>query len=603
MNHSIQAELRGKLAALSAELDRDLAAVSELVPVRARGEEIERLRRDLERQLERVHQAAIITLVGSTGAGKSALLNALVGKPVALEGTDRPTTRRPVVYAPRDADLTQLLEGLPGEEPDVVRYDLDGSGPWTEQVFVDAPDTNSIALEHRDVVRALADKSDVLLVVLHRQSIVEEASVSFLDAFAGRRELVFVLGRADELTPAARESLLDDLRRLAAERFGAPDAPVVATSARAAQKDPGVPGWSELTEALRGLVRHGVLGGVRRHNALGTAAALQELFAQISVAIADDLRELPGDVERGFATLVERTADEVALRLSLRRADLASLLWGEAAKRWDGPGGWALRAGGLSGLGLGAGLVLARRNPLLAAGAAVGSHAVGKLRESLERRRVSDAGELFPAMSEFEAWYVDALGPARRRAARLTGNTTAFGLPDVAASAERLWPKVADCWNDLVERDLPRAAETSAVGRVRIALDLPVYALGAFVVARAVEGYWTGAFLGIDFLVNTLLLLLAYLFAVRFVCRRVLSLRARALLERVIERSRGVLVAAGSTAEAVSTETRAVLEGLERIAFLETRWRLELAGNGAPRARRPAGRAAIPPRAAPPRPV
>jgi energy-coupling factor transporter ATP-binding protein EcfA2 len=577
MNESIQAELFERLELLSVELEDDLARVADLGAVARRRDRLQRLRADLVRQLERVHEAAVITLVGATGAGKSTLLNALVGKDIAVEGTDRPTTRQPVIYAPRDADLSQLTEGLPGDPPDVVRYDSDRGGPWTEQVLIDAPDVNSIAAEHRDVVRVLSDRSDVLLVVLHRQSVVEEASVSFVDAFVGRRAMVFVLGRADELTADSRASLLASLRELAGGRFEAPDAPVIALSARAARSDPDTPGWRELTDALRGLVREGVLGGVRRHNALGTAAAIGDLFAEFAEEERRELQALPGELEAGLVALAETTSEEVALRLSLRRADLASLLWSETSKRWDGPGGWALRVGGLSGLGLGAGLLVARRNPLLAAGTAVGAMAAGKLRESAERRRVADLGELFPAQSEFESWYIDALGPARRRAARLAGDPTAFGLPDSAAAAECLWPPVADAWNDLVQRDLPRAAEQSAVGRLRLLFDFPVYALGAYVVVRAVQGYWTGAFLGIDFLVNTLLILLAYLFGVRTVCRRALSLRAKRLLDGVIERSRQSMQSAGGAMEKeLAARTTAVVDALERLAYLETRWRMEL---------------------------
>lgn len=580
MSASIQAELSGELVSLLAELDRDLAAAAPLTALARRRERVETLRADLDRQLERVHRAAVVTLVGATGAGKSTLLNALVGRTVAREGVERPTTRRPVVYAPHDADLTQLFAGLPGEEPEVVRYEAGAGGPWTEQVLVDAPDTNSVAAEHRDVVRALAEKSDVLLVLLHRQSIVEEASVSFVEAFAGRRALIFVLGRADELATGPREALVGSLRELAAERFGAPDAPVIATSALRARTDPDTPGWQELCGALTDLVREGVLGGVRRHNALGTATSLSEVFAGVRDEARGDLDALPGEVERGLASLAERTSEEVALRLSLRRADLASQLWAEAAKRWDGPGGWALRAGGLTGLGVGAGLLVARRNPLVAAGTALGGLAVSKVREANERRRVADTGELFPTVSDFDAWFLDALGPARRRAERVAGSPATLGVPDSAAAAERLWPRVADAWSTLVERDLPRAAETSSIGRLGPLLDLPVYALAALVVWRAARGWWTGEFLGVDFLVNTLLLLLAYLFAVRTACRRVLALRARGMLAAVIERTRSALLegADGAAAERAGELAAA----LDRLCGVERRFRERLLGPVAP---------------------
>jgi GTPase Era involved in 16S rRNA processing len=170
----------------------------------------------------------VITLVGATGAGKSTLLNALAGRRIAQEGVDRPTTRQPVIYAPLDADVGELTgeavrqpDGRDSEGvPDVVRYDA-ASGPWTAQVLIDAPDMNSIDEQHRAVVGALAERSDVLVIVLHHQSVLEEASVSFVDAFAGRRQLLFVLNRADELTGAARAALLAQIRQLAATRWRA----------------------------------------------------------------------------------------------------------------------------------------------------------------------------------------------------------------------------------------------------------------------------------------------------------------------------------------------------------------------------------------------
>ncbi len=576
MSISIQEQLASRLSRLCADLDRDLEEIRVLSAFDRHRERIERLRADLSRQLDRVDQAPVITLVGATGAGKSTLLNALVGKQVALEGTERPTTRRPVIYAPRDADLSALTQGLPGAEPDIVRYEAKSQEVWTEQVLIDAPDVNSIESEHREVVQALADKSDVLLVVMHRQSVVEDASVSFVDHFAGRRAMVFVLGRADELTEDSRNDLMSSMRELAVNRFEAPDAPIFALSAREAQTDRHSFDWPKLTSALADFMKEGVLGGVRRHNALGTAAALQDVVDEFAEEQRMALSELPPQIESGLDELASKTAEEVALRLSLRRADLASTLWNETAKRWDGPGGWTLRAGGLSGLGMGAGLLVARRNPLLAAGTAAGSYAVSKLRQSAERRRVVDVAEIFPTTSEFEAWYLDAMGPARRGAALLTGSTAAFGLPDANTAVELLAPRVADEWNSLIERDLPAAAEQSAVNKLRMPFDLPVYALGVYVVYLAVMGFWEGEFLGMDFLVNTALLLLAYLFAVRTICRRVLDSRAKKLLAEVITRSRQSMMKAGSVAhEELCESTQKVSDSLERLSDLEARWRKE----------------------------
>ena len=92
--------LRVALERLRARLAEQVGDVAVLRAVERRRPEIDRLLADLERQVERVQRAAVITLVGATGAGKSTLLNALAGLRVAKEGVNRPTTREPVVYAP-----------------------------------------------------------------------------------------------------------------------------------------------------------------------------------------------------------------------------------------------------------------------------------------------------------------------------------------------------------------------------------------------------------------------------------------------------------------------------------------------------------------------
>jgi energy-coupling factor transporter ATP-binding protein EcfA2 len=353
MNDS--AELRDALDRLRTRLHEDVAVVTRLRAVTQRRGELDRLLGDLDRQVARVQRAAVITLVGATGAGKSTLLNALAGRRIAQEGVDRPTTRQPVIYAPHDADVGELVgpevdrpEGRDSEGgPRVVRYDAT-SGPWTAQVLIDAPDMNSIDEQHRATVAALAERSDVLVVVLHHQSVLEEVSVSFVDAFAGRRQLLFALNRTDELTPGARDALLEQIRQLAATRWRAPQAPVLGISARAAQSEPRADGWAAFCVALHELVRESAITGVRRLNALGTAARIGTLFAAVRDDTADDLAALPADAAIGLDALGERCAAEVADRLALRRADLGALLWSEAAKRWDGPGGWAVRSSGLS---------------------------------------------------------------------------------------------------------------------------------------------------------------------------------------------------------------------------------------------------------------
>jgi predicted GTPase len=580
-------DLRAQLDRLRARLHEDLAVVTGLRAVSQRRPELERLLTDLDRQIGRVQRAAVITLVGATGAGKSTLLNALAGRPIAQEGIDRPTTRRPVIYAPHDADVSELaapeIERPEGREsegaPEVVRYDA-ASGPWTAQVLIDAPDMNSIDEQHRATVTALAERSDVLVVVLHHQSVLEEASVSFIDAFAGRRQLLFVLNRADELTREARDALLAQIRQLATTRWRAAQAPVMAVSARAAQSQPHAEGWAEFCQALHDLVRESAITGVRRLNALGTAARLGALFAAVRDETAADLTALPNDAASGLDVLGERCAADVAERLALRRADVGALLCSEAAKRWDGPGGWALRTGGLTSLGLGAGAAIASRNPLLAVGTAAGALAADQVQRALRQHRLSDGAGLGPAAGDFGAWYSEALSPARVRAGRLAGEPAALGVPAPETACGAAAQAADEAWARLVDRDLPAAAEHSWLRYVRWAFDLPVYALAAWVMYQVAAGFWSGTYAGFDFLLSAALLLFAYLFAVRFGVRRGLALRARSLLGDVILRTRQALGGqADATREAVRHAAAQHGRALARLAQLESEWRAELRGD------------------------
>jgi len=574
--------LRATLEGLRARLRENMGEVAVLRAVERRRPEIDRLLLDLDRQVERVHRAAVITLVGSTGAGKSTLLNALAGRRIAQEGMDRPTTREPVVYAPEDADLGELVEGVGGTGPDapgvaVARYDA-SSGPWTAQVLVDAPDMNSIDERNRATVTALAERSDVLVVVLHHQSVLEEASVSFLDAFAGRRHMIFVLNRSDELTPESRDAILEQIRGMAAGRWRAPDAPVLAISARTAQSQPRSEGWAEFCQALQHLVHDGVISGVRRLNALGTATRLGTVFDEVRREAAPDLEALPQDASDGFDRLGERCAEEVGERLALRRADVCELLWAEASRRWDGPGGWAIRTGGLASLGLGASAVLATRNPLAAAGTAAGALAAEQVQRSWREQRLGDAGTLLPTPGEFASWHADSLSQARVRAGRLARSPEALGMPDAEQGRTAAGGAVAEAWSRLVGRDLPAAAEHGLLRRFGWLLDLPVYALGAWVLWKVAEGFLEQRYAGFDFLLSAALLLAAYLFALRFVVRRGLARRARGLLAGVIENARGALGhAAVEARERVHQATGRIASALDELAGLEDAWRAELA--------------------------
>ena len=538
------AEVRGferhVLAGLADELERDLAAGADLAEVARRRHTLSELARDAREQLERAHTAAVITLVGSTGAGKSTLLNALVGRPIAREGEDRPTTSAPVIYRPRDAGLGELLDGLPGAAPRIVDYDVDATSPWTGQVLIDAPDTNSVETGHREIVAALAARSDVLVIVAHRQSIAELSSARFVDLFAGRRGMLFVLNRADELTPVDRTALIAQLQQLAVERYGAASAPVLAVSARVAQRDPTQPDWQRLLQALRELATSEIVGGVRRRNALGAVTRIAGLARELAPAVDRSLATLADATRAGVAAWRDDVLGAVDERLQHRGRDLSAMLWNDAAKGWDGPGGYALRAGGLATVGLGAGAALARYNPALAAGAAVGALVADRARGALRERSFQSTSGLLPGSGEQERWQRDGLSAARlaaeeafqvdgmddaeARAARLGA------VPDAEALGALAVRTVEESWDQLLAVDLPAAARAALPRGVPWIVDGPVYALAAWIVFRAAVGLYRGTYIGVELLATAAIVAGAWLFLCRSVVRRALTARGARLL-------------------------------------------------------------------------
>ena len=134
----------------------------------------------------------LVVIGGSTGAGKSTLVNALVGAPVSRSGAIRPTTRRPVLlHHPADEPWftgTRILPGLArvhgGTSSGARDAEAPGARDTTGDVdpatslalhaeeripqglaLLDAPDIDSVAKGNRELARQLLRAADLWLFV------------------------------------------------------------------------------------------------------------------------------------------------------------------------------------------------------------------------------------------------------------------------------------------------------------------------------------------------------------------------------------------------------------------------------------------------------
>jgi energy-coupling factor transporter ATP-binding protein EcfA2 len=487
-----------------ADLQALVRDASELPGLRSQRGRLERLAADYARSYEHADRALVVALIGATGSGKSTLVNALAGVDIAQEGVDRPTSRHAVIYAPDDA----MLEELSGFPAKVARYRVRTGVPWSGQVFIDTPDLNSVATQHREIARAIVDVADVALVVMHRGSVAEAAQADFLGEFARRRRLVFALNFADQLGPEARGELKSQIRRLAASRLGLGDgdAAVFAISASDAKRGSDPSGeWSAFLEALRELGSRSTAERIRRSNAVAVLRELGQVAAPPLTETDAAIAEVAGALEQGLSDKSRELRDDFESRLRLADAHLSNEVRRQAASRWWGPAAWWLRMSMLGAGGLGAAAVLARRS--LPLGLAVGAVTAGvdRVREHLrgrsaEERMITDAGddEAGPLVQMARA----ALGTSRAAAHRRGVDPSVLGLPDAETlGAEWLAVRTA-AWRTTLDTgvaDATRRWWRWARWILLPLVNLPLLALFAHVAWQVGRAYLEGRYLGLDF--------------------------------------------------------------------------------------------------------
>lgn len=169
-------------------------------------------------RLENIGAPLLVVVGGSTGAGKSTLVNSIVGRRVSATGVLRPTTRTPVlVHHPADTEWFRSGRIL----PEVVRTGSNSrrantirqvacSTLWPGVAVLDAPDFDSIDETNREMAEQLLGAADLWLFVTSAARYADQVPWDYLRRAADRdASIAVVLDRTSD------EALVEVRRHLA----------------------------------------------------------------------------------------------------------------------------------------------------------------------------------------------------------------------------------------------------------------------------------------------------------------------------------------------------------------------------------------------------
>jgi len=332
-------DLLSALQRLRGALDRELfpLAIGEAADDRRALKELTGQLDDYLLPRLRAIDAPLLAVVGgSTGAGKSTLVNSLVGADVTEPGVLRPTTLVPTLVA-HPADRAWFLgqNVLPGLSR------ATGTGPGALRVvtsetlgpglaLLDAPDIDSVVTANRELAAQLLAAADLWLFVTTAARYADEVPWSFLRAARERSTALAVV--LDRVPPEAVEPVTRDLERLLVENgldgtrlFTVPEAPLPTEKARLpAETVAPITAWltglaSDAAERAR-VVRQTLSGAL---DSLATRVPALAAAVERQEAGFDTLRDVvTGAYAGGMADFDKGMRD-------------GSLLRGEVLARWQ----------------------------------------------------------------------------------------------------------------------------------------------------------------------------------------------------------------------------------------------------------------------------
>ncbi len=144
----------------------------------------------LQKAILQLDELFLIVVAGEFNAGKSALLNALLGEKALLEGAT-PTTSRVTLVKWGDAAAEQIID----EGFAIYTYPL----PILKELnIVDTPGTNAVIRQHERLTDEFVPRSDLVLFTTSADRPLTESERQFLERIlTWGKKVVFVLNKID----------------------------------------------------------------------------------------------------------------------------------------------------------------------------------------------------------------------------------------------------------------------------------------------------------------------------------------------------------------------------------------------------------------------
>lgn len=284
----------------------------------------------LQEAILQLDELFLIVVVGEFNAGKSALVNALLGETVLREGATPTTSRVTLVKWGEQAAEQVVDEGYA-----IYTYPLQ---LLKELNIVDTPGTNAVIRQHERLTNEFIPRSDLVLFITSADRPMTESERQFLERIlTWGKKIVFVLNKADILEDAAAvREVQDFLLNQVTTVLGA--SPVFFTvSARLAKR-----AWSELDpERSRILRTDSHLDDLAQYitatlddsarlrlkfnNPLGVADHLVTQAEEAQQAQAEDLKEDRETVE-SLEAVISAYEDNLESDLTPRLAEVENIL-------------------------------------------------------------------------------------------------------------------------------------------------------------------------------------------------------------------------------------------------------------------------------------